>query len=1268
LYLMGGFVQVLSKIAGIRLAVASLAMLGVLMVVGCGGTTTTSNNATATPTFSPGGGNYSTTQSVIISSPTPNSVFYCTTDGTTPTSSSPQCAQPTTVFQTEFLQAIAVAPGKTASTVGSAGYTISLNNAPPPSFSPAGGTYLSSQVPVTVTITDAVAGANIYYTLDGTAPALPSASNTSKLYTAPIAVSATETVNAIATASNFGNSGVASATYTIGPVAASPTFSITGGTYSTPQQVGLSDATSGATIYYTTDGTTPTTSSDVYKGVPIAVSTSLTINAMAAASGYTNSEVASASYVISFAPAPTPTFSLTNTLLSIDTVAGTTIYYTTDGKTTPTVTPTEVYGGPITVLQGEVVQAIAAGPDYLNSAVGDYVVNFPPAASPTFSLSLVTSQLSISDTTSGAVIYYTTDGSVPNTGSLVYSTPFTVTNAEVVKAIAGAPGLAPSPMVSDTVEFQTPSPTISPASGLSSTVPLTITLSDVPGTTIYYTTDGSAPPTSGSNDVYSGPFTVSSTTTVKAIATATSFSNSPVVSATYTIAPGNTTLGGSVMTGTLPIKGADVQLYAAGQATYGSSGLALLAQPVATDTHGDFSFTFNCPAAPGDLVYLVATGGDSGSGTNSSIKLMTALGSCNNTATWTPSVLVNEATTVASVYALSAFAKIDTTNGGIDVGAPALTGGTCDLHDGWLSFGKETCNYNGLASAFQAVNNLVNIGTGTALSITPGYANGTTPTYSTTGTAYSGPSFPVVPSLNTSTAPQARVNALANVLASCVESDGSGCASNLFAAATATTAAPPNNAQPADTLQAVLNIAQNPGSNGISPATLLGLMPSSSPYKPALAATPGPNDLTLALTFTGGGLGIAPGVGYGSTNVHIARKQVINTGLAIDASGNIWVGGYQWVGTTEALTSGEMLAGFNNQGVPLTTPTTVTTTAAKPVYGGFIPETNTTAGLINPVIDQAGNLWAHDGRGANLLQLGIGGPLQLLSSISGVGAANTAALTIDSHQNLWIGGGDVLYEYSSGGTQISQNNIVDTSANASYSSLLSLTFDSNGGLWAGGQVSVNGGNNVFDLPIVNMSAGSSFGSFLYDPFPSGGADSPYNTLHSAVADNAGNVYACVEPSGTTLDSMSYNTSTGTGTESSLGALSNNGRGCGYQMVLDGLGNIFAADNYGTTGVNAIDEYTTAGRTVSPSSGYTGMGAMVGGSPEPLTLNVDTGASGLWGTIAAIDASGNLWVINANTGPSATSAGNVLVEYVGIGAPVLTPASVALKNGQLGTRP
>jgi hypothetical protein len=111
-------------------------------------------------------------------------------------------------------------------------------------------------------------------------------------------------LEAIATASGYAQSAVGSATYTINlPAAATPTFSPVAGTYSSAQTVTISDGTSGATIYYTTNGTTPTTSSAVYNS-PIVVSSSETLEAIATVSGYSKSAVGSAAYTIGSSGAP----------------------------------------------------------------------------------------------------------------------------------------------------------------------------------------------------------------------------------------------------------------------------------------------------------------------------------------------------------------------------------------------------------------------------------------------------------------------------------------------------------------------------------------------------------------------------------------------------------------------------------------------------------------------------------------------------------------------------------------------------------------------------------------------------------------------------------------------------------------------------------------------------------------------------------------------------------------------------------------------------
>jgi hypothetical protein len=140
-----------------------------------------------------------------------------------------------------------------------------------------------------VTISDSSPGATIYYTTDGSAPTTSSAP-----YTGAISVTRTTTINAIAVAPNYATSAVASATYTL--QAATPTFSPPGGSYTVPQLVSISDSSPGVTIYYTTDGSTPTTASTQYTGSAILVIHTTTIKAIAVAPGWSQSPVASATY------------------------------------------------------------------------------------------------------------------------------------------------------------------------------------------------------------------------------------------------------------------------------------------------------------------------------------------------------------------------------------------------------------------------------------------------------------------------------------------------------------------------------------------------------------------------------------------------------------------------------------------------------------------------------------------------------------------------------------------------------------------------------------------------------------------------------------------------------------------------------------------------------------------------------------------------------------------------------------------------------------
>jgi hypothetical protein len=97
--------------------------------------------------------------------------------------------------------------------------------------------------------------------------------------------------------------GFRNGTLTILPIGtvATPTFTPSGGTYGAGQSVTIKTLTSGAAIYYTTDGTTPTAKSTPYSG-PITIISAETLIAIASHIGYTNSKVASTAYTIIGSP------------------------------------------------------------------------------------------------------------------------------------------------------------------------------------------------------------------------------------------------------------------------------------------------------------------------------------------------------------------------------------------------------------------------------------------------------------------------------------------------------------------------------------------------------------------------------------------------------------------------------------------------------------------------------------------------------------------------------------------------------------------------------------------------------------------------------------------------------------------------------------------------------------------------------------------------------------------------------------------------------
>jgi hypothetical protein len=494
--------------------------------------------AAATPVISPASGTYTTLQTVTIGDSTAGAVIHYTTDGTTPTTASAVYSSSFQISATTTVKAIAAAPGFNNSGVATSTITINLPTAATPLISPAAGTYTTPQ---TISITDTTTGAVIHYTTNGTTPTSASA-----VYVGSFQISATTTVKALAIAPGFKNSAVASSAFTINlPTAKTPVISPAAGTYTTPQTVSITDATTGAVIHYTTDGTTPTSASAVYGG-SLQISATTTVKALAIAPGFKNSAVASSAFTINLPTTATPvitpatgTFTSTQSVNITDTTAGAKIYYTTDG-TTPTTSST-LFGTSFTANGTTTVKAIAVASGFNTSAVATSVITINlPAATPLISPATGTyttpQTVTISDASAGVTIYYTTDGTTPTTSSAIYSTSFTVNATATVKAMASGGGFSASTVAMSVLTINIPiteTPVISPAGGAYST-PQTVTITDTtPGAAIYFTTNGSTPTTAST--LYSGSLTISSTSTVKAIAAAGGLANSGIASASYSI-------------------------------------------------------------------------------------------------------------------------------------------------------------------------------------------------------------------------------------------------------------------------------------------------------------------------------------------------------------------------------------------------------------------------------------------------------------------------------------------------------------------------------------------------------------------------------------------------------------------------------------------------------------------------------------------------------------------------------------------------------------
>ncbi len=162
-------------------------------------------------------------------------------------------------------------PSTTATKVS---WTVNTNSGVT-SASPAAGSYVGKQ---TITLTNSTPGSVIYYSTTGVA------SKTSTKYTVPIVLSASATISYMSVTTAGVLEVAKSSAYVLDTVASVSTISPLSGSFSTPPTVTLSTTKVGATIYYTTDGTTPTTASKKYT-TPFATTGTTTVRYFSVDSG-----------------------------------------------------------------------------------------------------------------------------------------------------------------------------------------------------------------------------------------------------------------------------------------------------------------------------------------------------------------------------------------------------------------------------------------------------------------------------------------------------------------------------------------------------------------------------------------------------------------------------------------------------------------------------------------------------------------------------------------------------------------------------------------------------------------------------------------------------------------------------------------------------------------------------------------------------------------------------------------------------------------------
>ncbi|MGA9723140.1 MAG: choice-of-anchor D domain-containing protein [Candidatus Binatus sp.] len=581
------------------------------------------------------------------------------------------------------------------------------------------------------------------------------------------------------------------------------------------------------------------------------------------------------------------------------------------------------------------------------------------------------------------------------------------------------------------------------------------------------------------------------------------------------------TLSGTVQSGGLspvPVSGASVTLYAVGT-NYGSNPTSL--GSATTDSSGNFTVQYTRPDPGGFVVYLVALGGNAGSGINTAIGLMgldlipsltpTSLQngrddfSSGDTPAAQAPVTINELTTVAAETALAQFS--DST--GDVIGTPSG-------------------NATGFDNAVnQAEADLVNTSTGLPASFWPTSCTGGSPPVNCDGLE--------------------RLDTIANILAACVESNGpqSSACSTLLS---------DTGSVGGTTLQAAHSMATYPVMNV---GALFKIQGASPPFTPYLQAKP--DGWEIALNF-------AP------ANARLDETFF----LAIDAGGNVWVANFKGNSVTELNPSGDLIGTFAPNTAGFDGADDLAIDADGNVWvtnqlGNSVTELNSHGQLVNDfapsgakfnhpfnlAIDATGNVWVGNRDGNSVTELNSSGDLVGHFAPSAANFNLLEGVAIDADSNVWIGNtnDNSLVELNSSGKLVKRF----TLSSANFQQPVDVAIDAVGDVWAAN----NSGNSVSEL-----FAGCSASTCTGHSFAPKGSD--FNSPAEVAIDAAGNIW------------VTNNSSSGSVTElDSGGGLMGNfaPSGAGFDVptgiAIDAAGNVWVANGLG----NSVAEIVGAARPV-----------------------------------------------------------------------------------------